>query len=284
MSTKKIWSLIAIVAVAATMPAQKAEEASHAKELAAIGVRARKIVDAHVAGVVTISVVHKLEFQGQSREHRIQSRGMLVSDTGLVMTHDGVVDPTLRVTSRGRRISDVKTTLEDVKIVFGNEEEEQEAFLVGKDSKLGFAFLQVRSFDPKKRSIPIPDYSKANKPQVGHIVVTPNRLAKGFDYTPYFTFGWIVGSIKKPQKALLLSSGTNVGLPAYDLSGNLVGAHSRLAPGVGRGNARTVLLKGGVVNGAIQQALKRAKKMLEEQKSEEKPEGNSAGKGDGDGK
>jgi hypothetical protein len=268
MSPKTMWSLMAVVALAVAVPAQQAQEASEVRDM---GVKANKIVEAHVAAVVTVNAVHKLEFRGETREHRLQSRGVLVSDTGLVMTDDGVVAPTFNAQAGGRKI-DVKSSLEDVKVVFGNEEEEQESFLVGKDSKLGFAFLQVRGFDPKKRSIPLPDYSKADKPVVGKIVVTPNRLEKGFDYAPYFAFGWIVGEIKKPQKALLLSSGTHVGLPAYDLSGNLVGAHSRLKPDVGRANPRTVLLKGGVVNGAIQQALKRAQKMLEEQESEEKSE------------
>ncbi|MHC4078531.1 MAG: hypothetical protein ACYST0_08860 [Planctomycetota bacterium] len=262
MSTK---TLVMVVALAATMPAQRGKGSP---QLTEIGTKAHKIVDAHVAGVVTVNVVIKIEFRGQSQERRLQSRGMLVSDTGLIMTHDGVVEPNVNVQARGRRIQDVKTAVEDIKVVFGNEEEEQESFLVGKDSKLGFAFLQVRGFDAKKRSIPVPDYSKAQKPQVGKIVVTPNRLEKGFDYAPYFAFGWIVGEIKKPQKALLLSSGTHVGLPAYDLSGNLVGAHARLKPSVGRSNPRTVLLKGGVVNGAIQQAQKRAQKMLAEQKSD----------------
>lgn len=264
MSTKTMWPVM-VVALAAMMSAQKPQDASQTRD---IGARAHKIVDAHIAGVVTINVVLKIEFRDQSQEHRIESRGMLVSDTGLVMTHDGVVDPDLNVTVRGRKIEDVKTTVEDIKVVFGNEEEEQESFLVGKDSKLGFAFLQVRGFDAKKRSIPVPDYSKAQKPKVGNIVVTPNRLEKGFDYAPYFMLARIVGEIKKPQKVLMLSGGTHIGLPVYDLSGNLVGAHARLKPSVGRAKPRTVLLKGGVVNGAIQQALKRARRMLGEQKSD----------------
>jgi hypothetical protein len=262
MNTK---TLVMVVALAATMPAQRGKGSP---QLTEIGTKAHKIVDAHVAGIVTINVVIRIEFRGQSQERRLESRGMLVSDAGLIMTNDGVVEPNVNVRSGGRKIEDVKTTVEDIKVVFGNEEEEQEAFLVGKDSKLGFAFLQVRGFDAQKRSIAVPDYSKAKAPRIGKIVVTPNRLEKGFDYAPYFAFGWIIGEIKKPQKAFLMSSGTNVGLPAYDLAGNLVRAHARLKPSVGRGNPRPVLLKGGVVNGAIQQALKRAQKMLEEQKSD----------------
>jgi S1-C subfamily serine protease len=255
----------ALVALAAAMPAQRTQAPG---ELAELGVKAQEIVQAHVAGVVTIKVVIKIEFLGQSQEKRLEARGMLVTDAGLVMTDEGVVDPNVNVRSGGREIQDVTATAEDIKIVFGNEEEEQDAFLVGKDSKLGFAFLQVRGFDAKKRSIPVPDYDAAKEPKVGSIVVTPNRLEKGFDYAPYFTFGWITGEVKKPRKALLLSSGTNNGLPAYDLAGNLVGAHARLSPSVGDDKPRAVLLKGGVVNGAIQQAAKRAEEMLEEHREE----------------
>lgn len=272
---------MATVALATTMPAQQAKDASHKVDVAAIGVQARRIVDAHVAGIVTVNAVHKIEFNGRSQEQRMSSRGALVSDTGLVMTADGVVAPNFNVTMRGQKV-ECKSTLEDLKVVFANEEEEQEAFLVGKDSKLGLGFLQLRNFEPQKRKMPIPDFSKAQKPQIGEIVVTPNRLEKKFDYAPYFAFGWIVGEIKKPHKALLLTTGSNVGLPAYDLSGNLVGAHSRINAGPRR--SHFLLLKGGVVNGAIKQALKRAKKMQEEQKSGEKAEGKGEGKGDGDGK
>jgi len=265
MSRKPIWFLVSLLALDPMLPAQQGQESPQITE---IGARAHEIVDAHVAGVVTIKVVIKIEYMGQSQERRLQTRGMLVASTGLIMTHDGVVDPNVDVRSRGRKLDDVKTTVESIKIVFGNEEEEQEAFLVGKDSKLGFGFLQVRDFDAKKRSIAVPDYGKAQDPGVGTIVVTPNRLEKGFDYAPYFTFGWITGEIKKPLKAYLVSNGTHIGLPAYDLSGRLVGAHARLKPSVGEAGARPVLLKGGVVNGAIQQALKRAEKMLTEQKSD----------------
>ena len=262
---QSIGSCAALLALATTMPAQQDPREPQPAQLVELGAKAQQIADAHVAGVVTIKVVVKIEFLGQSQEKRLESRGMLVSDTGLVMTDDGVVDPNVNVRSGGRQVEDVTATAEDIKIIFGNEEEEQDAFLVGKDSKLGFAFLQVRGFDAKKRSIPVPDYDKASDAQVGAIVVSPNRLEKGFDYAPYFTFGWITGEVKKPRKALLLSSGTNVGLAAYDLAGKLVGAHARLSPSVGDGNARPVLLKGGVVNGAIQQAVKRAEEMLEEQ-------------------
>jgi S1-C subfamily serine protease len=243
-----------------------------------LGTKAHQIAEAHVAGVVTIKVVIKIEFMGQTQERRLESRGMLVSDTGLIMTDDGVVDPNVNVrNSQGRQIENVTATAEDIKVVFGNEEEEQDAFLVGKDSKLGFAFLQVRGFDAKKRSIPVPDYDKTTDLQVGGIFVTPNRLEKGFDYAPYFSFAWVTGEVKKPRKALLVSSGTNVGLPAYDLAGNLVGAHARISPSVGGEQNKAVLLKGAVVNGAIQQALKRAQEMLEE-KADEKAGGKAGEK------
>jgi hypothetical protein len=266
MTTKMKMSLAALLALAVVLPAQQDQNPSQQME---IGARCRKVVEEHGAGVVSISVVIKIEFMGRSQEQRLQARGMLVSDTGLIMTADGVVDPQVNVTSGGRDVEGVKTEVEDIKVVFGNEEEEQDAFLVGKDSRLGFSFLQVRDFDPKKRTIKIPDYSKAESPGIGDILVTPNRLEKGFDYAPYFTFAWVTGEIKKPLKSLLLSSGTEPGLPAYDLSGRLAGAHARLKPSVGGGNPKTVLLRGAVVDAAIQQALRRAEEMRQELKDDD---------------
>jgi hypothetical protein len=282
MNSIPTWSLATLVALAATttVPAQQNAGSSQlgSSQLGELGAKARSIVDTHAGAVVTVHVVIKVEFSGQSREHRLEARGTLVTDTGLVMTDDGTVTPQVNVQSNGRAIQGVKTELQDIKVVFGKEEEEQASFLVGKDSKLGLAFLQVRDFDPKKRSIQIPDYGKATDPAVGDIVVSPNRLEKGFDYAPYFAFGWVIGEIKKPLKCLLLSSGANAGLPAFNLAGQLVGAHSQLRPGVGQGKPRAVMLSGGVVNGAIRQAEKRGQKMLEEQKDGDEPAATDADK------
>lgn len=272
-------SVAALAALTLALPAQQDQDTT---QLAAFGAKAREIAQAHVAGVVTVKVVIKIEFMGRSEEKRLESRGMLVSDTGLVITDAGVVDPNVTVNANGHQVDDVSASAEDIKVVFGNEEEEQDAFLVGKDSKLGFAFLQVRDFDATKRSIPIPDFDHARDPQVGAVYVTPNRLAKGFDYAPFFSFGWITGEVRKPRKGFLLSSGTYNGLPAYDLDGNLIGAHAQMQASVGQGS-QAVLLKGPVVAAAIDQAKKRATQMLEEQGDRGEPaEASSHGDGGAD--
>jgi hypothetical protein len=230
-----------------------------------VGQKAEAIMEAQAPAIVSVRVVLDLEFAGRTQEHRLQTRGVAVSDTGLIMTSIEAIKPSINVRGpRGRSI-DVKITPADIKIVFEKDEKEWDAFVAVKDTKRQLVFLQLKDFKPADRKIQCVDFSKSATAKVGDEVVTVQRLTKGFDYAPYYSLARIRGELKKPRKALIISRAGISGLPVFGLDGKLVGCHSRMRSGLETGEAareraggQAVVLAAKEVHAVIQQALKKA--------------------------
>jgi len=242
-----------------------------------LGKKAEAVVKTNQASIVTVRVVLDIEFGGQSREHRISSRGVAVSDTGLIMTDIGAVNPNVNVRGPGGRRIEPKVTPSDIKIIFEKDEKEWDAFVAVKDTKRGLIFLQLKNFKPADRNVKPVDFSKSGKAEVGDRVVTVLRLAKGYDYAPCFNVGRIIGHVKKPRKGLLIDRASIPGLPVFTTDGKLVGCHARMKSGLEEGAGQTrgagqpVILAAKEINAVIKQALKKAAEG-EEKAGEEKAE------------
>ncbi|PIE22581.1 MAG: hypothetical protein CSA62_11450 [Planctomycetota bacterium] len=246
----------------------------------ALGKTGAMLLKEHAASIVTLNVVVKLEFMGQSREQRINGRGVLVHESGLILADVQIAAPSFNANSGGKRI-DIKVTPLEFKVVFESEEDELEAFLVGKDSKLGFAFLKLKDGLPKAHAGHVLDYSSAKKPKVGEQTVTVSRLSKGYDYAPAIGSSRILGVIKKPRKAWILAGSAATGLPVWNVAGELIGCQGRIASSLSAarpGTGQAVVLRGGLVAAAVKQALKQAEELAKEKKDEKKD-----GKKDGEG-
>ncbi len=230
-----------------------------------LGTKALGIVEAHATSVVTLSVVMKYDFSGRSEEQRYPMPGLVVSKAGLIMIPGAYFSPPQ---------DGFKVTPEDIKVTFGKQEKEYEAFLVGKDSKLGLAFVQVVEELPADLDAQVVDFSGKEKPLVGEQLITVGRMPKEFDYTPIFSLGRILAYTKKPRKAFLVDRGAAPGQAAYNLAGQVVGFHSQLQAESGeRRGGQAIILPNNVARGAIGTALKQADKMRAERAERAKEAG-----------
>ncbi len=239
-----------------------------------LGDKANVIVKAQASTIITVRMVIDLEFSGRSQEHRLQARGVVVSDTGLILTALGTVSPSFNVRNRQGKTLEAKVTPVDIKIVFENEEKEWDAFLVVKDTKRGLAFLQIKDFKPGSRKLKWVDFSSSAKAVIGDQIVTVTRLSKGYDYAPLFTVARVIGKLKKPRKGHVLDRSGAVGLPAFNLNGKLLGVHGRIKSELKEGlrpnrAGQSVILSAKEINPLIKQALKKA---AEGEAEEEKDE------------
>jgi S1-C subfamily serine protease len=245
-----------------------------------VGQKATAVVQKQAPSIVTIRIVYDMEFGGQTREHRGNTHGVMVSDTGLILTAMETVKPNVNARDpRGRSLA-VKIKPADIKIVFEKEEKEWDAFVVVKDTKRGLAFLQLKDFKPADRKIQFVDFARSGTAAVGDEVVSVHRLSKGYDYVAFFTTSRIIGELKKPRKALMIHRGSLSGMPVFTLEGKLIGCHARMKPSIeegqrSRATGTPVVLSAREVNGVIKQALKKAaegKEAAEDEPDEKTPE------------
>ncbi len=244
--------------------------------------------------IVTVKVVIKTEFsmmgQAQNEESRSELQGVVVHDSGLIMISNAGIsaDRAMEaISGLGNPMlanMDITMTPTDFAVIFGNEEEEHDAFLVAKDTKLDLAFLQVQGVTD--RELVTVNFAEGVKPAVGDTVVAISRLKKGYDYAPFATTARVSGAIRKPRKAWIVDgSMSSYGLPVFSSSGDVVGVLITLAPtttddsgGSGFGSMMRMMRGGGldagvgtfilpakVVNGLIKQSLAKVQELLDEQ-------------------
>ncbi len=223
----------------------------------------KELLSKRAPSIVTIRVVLKLEIMGQTREQRLTAHGCIANETGLILASIDAVDPAVNVRGRNGQAIPVTKTPTDLKIVFEAEEKEHDAFLVGKDSKLGLSFLQLKKGLPEKRKSQVLSFRSAKSPEIGSTVLIVNRLAKGFDYAPVLGTTRVLGRVKKPRKAWIIGGGLPSGLPCFNLMGELVGVSSRIAAS-GTPRPQGAILRGKIVASAVKTATKQAKKLEEE--------------------
>ena len=240
-----------------------------------VGKVGAELVAKNAASVCTLNVVLELNIMGQTQEHRLVGRGTIAHESGLILTGIQMVEPNVNVRGRNGQVPDVKVVPLEFKVVLGNEEKELDAFLVGKDSKLGFAFIQLKDGLPAKHKGHVVDFSKARSPKVGEQTLSINRLAKGYDYAPFFSLSRVLGKMKKPRKAWIHGGNFATGLPVWSASGDLIGCYARIASGLDKaksGTGQLVILRGGLVGAAVKQAVTQAKELAEKEKKDDTPE------------
>ena len=249
------------------------------------------LLDKAASSIVTVKVVLKTEISvmgnAQNDESRSELSGVIVDDTGLIMISNAEISADrFKEALAGTPMAnaDITMTPTDIKVIFGNEEEEHDAFLVAKDTKLDLAFLQVQGVTD--RTMTAVSFAEGVKPTVGDTIVSVSRLKKGYDYAPFVSTARISGAIRKPRKAWIIDGSIDsYGLPVFSSSGDVVGVLITLTPtttdegsGPGFGGMMRMLSGGGldtgvgtfvlpakVVNGLIKQSLAKVDELLEEQ-------------------
>ncbi len=277
---KTLSFLVLMAAVCAAPAAAAAEDGAALKELLA----------SKSPLIVTVKFVLKFDLRGQTRESNQETLGCVVDESGLVMLHSASLGGTRRM-GRGMEI---KTTPSDFKIIFGNETEEYEAVLAGKDSKLNLGFIQAK--DLKGKKIQALKFADSPEPQIGDQLTGFLRFGRGFDYAPHFAFTTVSGEIKMPRQMWAVSGAfSGLGLPLFDKSGRAVGVMTNQdasgdsddeergmdrmlggllgGGGLGGGDAGAFLIPGKTVASTVELAKKQASEALQKAKEEggEKP-------------
>ena len=255
------------------------------------------LLDKAAPSIVTVKVVIKTEISMMGRaendESRSELQGVLVDDAGMVMISNAEISADRlkdALTTGNPMMANVDLTMTptDFQVIFGNEEEEYDAFLVAKDTKLDLAFLQVVGVTD--RTLTAISFAEGAKPAVGDTVVAIGRLKKGYDYAPFAATARVSGAIRKPRKAWIIDGNlASYGLPVFSSSGDVIGVLITLAPtttddsgGSGFGGIMRMMMRGGgmdsavgtfilpakVVNGLIKQSRAKAEELLQEQAGE----------------
>ena len=277
---KKLSTFLAILTIGMVSPgfAQTPDES----------VALTSLVTKKLPAYVSVRVLLKTEFTGggatRDADSRTEMSGIIVDKSGLIMLSTSALNPNkffndLFGGAGDEGGDDVRSVPSDFKVVFNGEEKEYSAFLAATDSKLNLAFLQVEKLEGKPLT-PV-TFGSVNSLTVGQRVAAVSRLSKGFDYAPYFSTGRISGVIAKPRKAYLLDGlGAGIGVPIYDMNGEVLGISALIASGLrsdlsgdGAGMAMQMMGAGGssplrmfvvpaqTVGGVITQAKLRAEKV-----------------------
>ncbi|MER3473128.1 MAG: hypothetical protein C4335_03660 [Armatimonadota bacterium] len=197
------------------------------------------VVEKIAPSIVTVKVVVKttMKMGGESmdEESRLILQGVVVTPDGLIMVSNSPFSPKRMMEMlAGESMPagmDYKMTPTSIKVIFGNEDKEYDAFLAATDTKLDLAFIKVEGLGDRQLT-PV-NLASATEAKLGQKVIAISRLTKGYDYAPYFALGQVCGEIAKPRRAwMLLGDVSQLGLPVFTLNGELLGVLTTITPDV----------------------------------------------------
>ena len=183
------------------------------------------IITTNSDAIVTVNLITKTSFgfggQSDDMENRTTETGLLIDDSGLVMLPNHTFDSSMVNEIFGGGV-EYEILVEDIKILFGNDPKEFDAFMVATDSKLGFAFVKVKDLEKKKvKSVSFEDTPKVT---LGQEVIVLSRLDEIYDYAPWMQITRIGGEVKKPKNMWVTTDNLpTMGSPVFNQTGQLLG-------------------------------------------------------------
>jgi len=253
-----------------------------------------KRVAARADSIVFVKFVLKIRMTagGQSRdvERSREVLGVVVDEKGLILSSNSHFDPAAALPPQMRGQVEVEGTPVDIKVLFGNEEEEYEAQIVARDSNLDLAFIQI--LDLQGRTVKPIDLRVGSEPRLGEELYGISRMGRGFDCTPVVARLFVSAVVTKPRRMWGASGEVpSPGLPVFNVDGVPVGIVSLQQASAGvegqGGRRRPFLLPLTDVLKSFTMATKRAAEALEgasEGEEEESGEHDDGEAEPGDGK
>jgi S1-C subfamily serine protease len=249
------------------------------------------LMDSKAPSIVSIKFVLNMQISrsGQmmmDQESNSEVRGVLISATGLVLTANEHFDPErallARIPPQGRAELKIKARPSELKVLFGNEEDEFEGQILARDSNLGVAFVQVLGL--ADREVAPLDLAASGELAVGKELFGVSRLPRGFDCAPTIGRLFVSAKVEKPRTMWAVTGNfSGVGLPVFDLESRPVGVLSMQKGsegvdegGMGGGGMRPFVIPISTLKRTMKaaetraaEALAEAKKKAEEEKAEE---------------
>jgi len=222
--------------------------------------------------------------QSQSREMRTEIQGVLVDKDGLVMVSTMFMNPYSMNLNEGA--AGVKMTPTSIKVVFGDDDKEYNAFLAATDTKLNLSFVQIE--DIAGKTVVPAAFTGGPTPAIGERLVSVSRMSRGYDYSAFYQTGRVNGEIARPRRAWMIEGGiSGFGLPVYSLNNELVGVLTTIQSTIkedsqnpdtmgmqmalrmmsGGGMLQPFLVPASMVDGVIGQAKTRAHELAAKRKA-----------------
>jgi S1-C subfamily serine protease len=164
---------------------------------------------------------------GGNQESETEVTGVMMDPKGLVLCSNTQLGGFAGMMRRmmGSRGGDITATPTDIKVLIGDDTEGVEAKILGRDSELDLAWIQIDK--PAKEAYAHVDFSKAAKPKVGEALFTIRRLSKFFDRSTVIEEGRVGGTTSKPRELYVPvpanSLQLGLGLPCYVTNGQVIG-------------------------------------------------------------
>jgi S1-C subfamily serine protease len=191
-----------------------------------MGEKGRAIFAKNKLSVVTVQLVLKSKFMGQSNEARQDATGTVVDPSGLIVLSLAATDPSQiyqNFMGDSEEKMKMETELTDAKILL-DDGTEVPVEVVLRDKDLDLAFLRPK----EKLATPMTalDLSKPGKAEVLDEVVTLNRLGKAAGRAYSASVERISAIVQKPRLFYIPEANmttTTLGAPAFTLDGKPLG-------------------------------------------------------------
>jgi hypothetical protein len=198
------WLPIALIAVAAWLPAASAQQLKQAIQT---------LMDTHANSLVTVKYVLKDPSGSQQRE--MEATGVMVAPDGLVLCANTRLG--------GTPFAGSGMTPTEIKVLIGDDTEGLDAEVIGTDKELDLGWVKITE------ELPTPpaylDLGNSTTVEVGDRAYFIRKLDKYFDRCPVVIAGHVAAKVAKPR-AMYVPSPEIVqeqGLPVFTESGQLFG-------------------------------------------------------------
>lgn len=177
-----------------------------------------RLLERQARAIVTIKYVLKTEYDGGVDEEEMESTGVIIDPSGLVLCSNMLLAGSRLFETLGMRSLATRT-----RVLLDDASEELDAKIVAQDKELDLVWLRIKNADGKK--FPSVDFDRAARARPGERLLTIVRLDKFFDRAAVVHEGRLAGVLHKPRELLAPGSGLEgeAGLPVFNVRGEIVG-------------------------------------------------------------
>lgn len=171
------------------------------------------IVEKVAPAMVTVKFVMAYEGNDDTEEQEID--GLVIDPRGVVLISSAMMF--------GPEYLGVPARPREIKIIPQGQTEGLDAEVLVRDRELDLAWLRITAESDEPRDMPSVSFKNETKPRLGQPVVQIWKLDKYFDRTPYVSEGRVAAIVSKPRDLFIASGEITIGLPVFDLRGEVMG-------------------------------------------------------------
>lgn len=246
------------------------------------------LTEQRAPAIVTVRYISKSSMFGRENKNEMETGGVMVSPDGMVLATNSGLQGMAGLMSQaagmmggmGMGIPKMQADVEDIRIMIGDDPEELEAELIGRDSDLDLAWIQIK--DKENAPFSYVDLNDSADLGVGDGYYTISRMAERFDRVPVINSSSVAAKIVNPRPLVVGGAGSS-GM-VFTAEGKVAGFVITQAPEEGEQTVMSLdfatmfsgsalILPAPKVVKAMAQAKKLAKEKAEEAAEKETDEG-----------